>query len=147
MKQVIKHACGHEESHDLSGGSQERENRLEWLKKNVCRHCYREEERQRQKDKAEEAVQACLRLGFPVLSGSEDEATNASIIRMRVYESACRTLPAKEHRNVRKIIAAERNAGWWTDHNKDPSRVVLNLIMARHPALERQLEKKKGGSK
>ncbi len=148
MKVIVKHICGHEAGHSIAGGGEAREARLEWLRKTPCRKCYLEEENLRLMDRAKEARQACLRLGFPPLTGrSEGEEMNACVVRIKVYENACRTLPVTEHREVRRIIAAEKSAAWWNDHNKDPARVVLNLIIARNPELGPDTEKKKGGRK
>lgn len=41
MKELVKHTCGHEHTHDVYGKSSDREKKVAWLETTVCPDCYR----------------------------------------------------------------------------------------------------------
>lgn len=135
MKVSIRQACGHVESKTIRGDEQSRASMIAWLEKSLCRRCFAEDQRQKQLEAEKEALQMSIRLGFPIPTGSESETKQAIMIRQRLYETACRTVRAEEHRQIRRILAKERTARFWIDRKRDPPRMVLNTILARHPEL------------
>jgi hypothetical protein len=111
MEQQIIHACGHEQSHYLTGYDSQQERKAKWLKTTSCRDCFVAEKR------AEEAAAAALssatisHLDLPLLTGTDRQISWASTIRTKRLAALTNSNSAPDYNACLRVADAK----WWID--------------------------------
>lgn len=144
-KWTIKHACGHDAVHHLSGSLKDRERKEQWLAEQVCPECRRAEQAQ-----ANEAAQAAnAEAGLPALEGTPKQIAWAESIRAGYAEQIDQIKARLEAAGgldtlrtqspAEKVAAFERqllcmdallqkaSASWWIDNR---GKTLPQLIAA-----------------
>lgn len=145
-KWTIKHACGHDAVHHLSGSLKDRERKEAWMAEQVCPECRRAEQAQ-----ANEAAQAAnAEAGLPALEGTPKQIAWAETIRagivQQVEQVRSKLAEAGGLDKLRadgpaeKIAALERqlacievllgktSASWWIDHRTQTLPQLLQAV-------------------
>ncbi|NDL68000.1 hypothetical protein [Anaerotalea alkaliphila] len=84
-KYTVNHTCGHTVEVQLFGPIKERERKMEWMQSTICSDCYRKQEAEAAKAKAENS-------GLPELQGSEKQIAWALKLRQEQIKIAEDTL-------------------------------------------------------
>lgn len=80
-KYQIEHECGHTQTHDIIGRGKDRESKIAWLGRGVCRDCFLEKIEQERREAAAKAALDAQELGLPELLGSEKQLQWATQLR------------------------------------------------------------------
>jgi hypothetical protein len=114
MGQIIKHACGHQQIHYISGFASQQERKARWLQSTKCRTCF---VATKQVEQAEAAVRdgaAIAHLELPLLTGSDRQVAWATSLRASRF-CALVARPVTEGTG-HQVCALVTDAKWWIDH-------------------------------
>lgn len=127
MSKMVRHACGHEESHSLFGSfAAEIDRQVAQLTKRICPEC----QKLARASALEAAADAIGGLDLHELHGSARQIAWANDIRAkRITE----LIKAKATRPTIEKVAAISNAQWWIDNRRLKRAEFLNSSLSSAP--------------
>lgn len=134
-KYEINYSCGHSERVELYGKHSERESRIEWLQRGVCKDCYRAQQEKARATESAAAAEVAKINGLPELIGSPKQIAWAETIRKNALNDPRNTIPCVPYdlpddkkraaEDCRAIMIAARmrlenesSAKWWIDNRE-----------------------------
>jgi hypothetical protein len=114
MGHRIKHACGHEQIHVLSGYASQQERKAKWLRTTNCQTCFVAQKQFAQGSAATAEGAAIAHLSLAPLVGSDRQAAWATTIRAKRVAAMLLTEPANRLDHSACLLIG--NAKWWIDH-------------------------------
>lgn len=115
MEQRITHACGHEQTHHLTGFASQQERKAQWLRTTLCRTCFVAEKKAEQAVAAIRDLAAVAHLDLPELVGSNRQVAWAMTIRASRL-AAIITDSAQGNSDQVSACLPITDAKWWIDH-------------------------------
>ncbi|RYF21276.1 MAG: hypothetical protein EOO77_06340 [Oxalobacteraceae bacterium] len=112
MEQQIIHACGHEQTHYLTGHHSQQERKAQWLKTTTCRDCFVVEKRAEAAATAALSSAAVKHLGLPALTGTDRQISWASTIRAKRLAAITALCKVADYHACLQVTEAK----WWIDH-------------------------------
>lgn len=130
MGQIIKHACGHDQIHYISGFTSQQERKARWLQTTKCRNCFVATKQAEQTKVVTRNGAAISHLELPLLAGSERQVAWATAIRASRL-AALVVRPVAGEGQCCEICIGVADAKWWIDH-RDLTDVELFAEAERH---------------
>lgn len=112
-KYEVEHACGHTETHNLTGPHKNRE----WWLENVgpsrlCSDCFQEEKQKQHAEQSAQAAESAKASGLPELTGSPKQIAWAETLRASFLASALQYDLASALRDLKLFGAINGNWDW-----------------------------------
>ena len=111
MEQRIIHACGHSQSHYLTGYDSEQERKAGWLKTTTCRDCFVAEKRAGEAAAVALSKAAFSHLLLPLLTGTDRQISWASTIRTKQLAALTNLNSNADCSTCLQVTDAK----WWID--------------------------------
>ncbi|MBJ6123590.1 hypothetical protein [Sphingomonas mollis] len=115
MEQRITHACGHEQTHYLTGFASQHDRKARWLTTTKCRSCFITEKKTAQADAASRDNAAIAHLDLPSLTGSERQVAWATSVRASRL-AALVDEPDAGDTDAFHTCLTITDAKWWIDY-------------------------------
>lgn len=77
----VMHTCGHEQIHQISGKSDHRHNKMNWLKTTLCTECWKKDQQAKKDKNNAAALDFANNQGWPDITGSPAQVSWAIRIR------------------------------------------------------------------
>ncbi|MBJ6123705.1 hypothetical protein [Sphingomonas mollis] len=124
MEQRITHACGHEQTHYLTGFASQQDRKARWLTTTKCRSCFITEKKTAQADAASRDGAAIAHLDLPPLTGSERQVAWATSVRAS-HLAALVAEPDAGNTGAFQTCLTITDGKWWIDHRDLPNTDLL----------------------
>ena len=111
----ITYACGHVADVQIYGKAADRERKIAFLERGICKECWRAEQSRKEAEKAQEVAQV---FGLVALEGSPKQIAWANTIRAELFSEYGDQLKAatdEKTRNFMKFLVGQSSAKYWID--------------------------------
>lgn len=128
-KYEVEHACGHTETHNLTGPHKHRE----WWLENVgpgrlCSDCFQEEKQKQYADRSAQATESAKASGLPELTGSPKQIAWAETIRASFLASAFQYDIASALRDLKLVGAIKGDWDWEIEKRVEFTEIAIQEI-------------------